>query len=47
MQKVTRQDLADYAKKYITGKPFIAGLIINEEMNKQYNPAKYFTNKAN
>lgn len=47
MQKVTKEELANYAKKYITGKPFIAGLIINEEMNKQYNPEKYFTPKAN
>ncbi len=46
MQKVTRQDLANYAKKYLTGKPFIAGLIINEEMNKQFKPEKYFTPKA-
>jgi zinc protease len=46
MQKVTRDDLANYAKKYITGRPYIAGLIINEEMSKQQSPEKYFTNKA-
>ncbi|MDP9229092.1 MAG: insulinase family protein, partial [Bacteroidota bacterium] len=43
MQKTTRADIQRYVKKYITDKPFVAGLIINEEMNNQYKPAEYFT----
>ena len=42
MQNITRQDIIRYIKKYITGKPYIAGMIINEEMNKQLNPGEYF-----
>ncbi|HKB45838.1 MAG TPA: pitrilysin family protein [Chitinophagaceae bacterium] len=44
MQKITRQDIIRYIKKYITGKPYIAGMIINEEMNKQLTPGEYFKN---
>jgi zinc protease len=43
MQKITRGDIQRYTKKYITDKPFVAGLIINDEMNKQYKPSEYFT----
>jgi zinc protease len=46
MQKVNRQQLADYAKKYITGKPHVGGLIINEEMKKQLKPEEYFKTKG-
>ncbi|HEV8285935.1 MAG TPA: pitrilysin family protein [Chitinophagaceae bacterium] len=44
MQKVTREQIASYVKKYIAGKPYIAGMIINEEMDKQLKPEEYFTN---
>lgn len=44
MQKITREDIRKYAERYITGKPFIAGMIINEEMNNQLKPAEYFKN---
>jgi zinc protease len=44
MQKITRQQIADYVKKYIVGKPYIAGMIINEEMDKQLKPEDYFSN---
>jgi zinc protease len=44
MNNVTKQDIQNYVKKYITGKPYVAGMIINAEMNKQYNPAEYFKN---
>jgi zinc protease len=44
MQKVTRGDIQQYLKKYIIGKPYIAGMIITEEMNKQLKPAEYFKN---
>lgn len=42
LMKVTRQDIAGYARKYIVGKPYVAGLIINEEMNKTLKPAAFF-----
>jgi len=45
LMKVTRQDIANYAAKYIKGKPFVAGMIINAEMNKQLNPGEYFKSK--
>jgi zinc protease len=44
MDKVTKQDIQNYVVKYITGKPYIAGMIINKEMNDQYKPADYFKN---
>ncbi|MBL7743029.1 MAG: insulinase family protein [Chitinophagaceae bacterium] len=43
MMNVTRRDIQNYLKKYIIGKPYVAGMIINEEMNKQLKPAEYFT----
>lgn len=45
LMKVTRQDLANYAARYIKGKPFVAGMIINAEMNQQLKPADYFKAK--
>ncbi len=42
MLKVTRQELQQYAQKYLVNKPFVAGIILNEEMNKQLKPAEYF-----
>lgn len=44
MQKITRADIQRYVKKYVVDKPFVAGLIINDAMNKQYKPSEYFTN---
>lgn len=44
MNKVTKQDIQNYVKKYISGKPYVAGMIINADMNKQYNPGEYFKN---
>jgi zinc protease len=44
MNKVSKQDIQNYVKRYITGKPYVAGMIINQDMNKQYNPADYFKN---
>lgn len=41
-QKVTREQLKEYAARYIVGKPHVAGMIINAEMNKQLNPGEYF-----
>ena len=45
MDKVTRQDIINYVNKYIVGKPYVAGLIINKEMNEKYKPAEYFIPK--
>lgn len=44
MQKVTRADIQQYIKKYIAGKPYVAGMIINEEMKNQFKPGEYFKN---
>lgn len=44
MQNITAADIRQYVKKYITGKPYIAGMILNEEMNNQLKPGEYFKN---
>ena len=44
-QKVTREDIANYVKKYIAGKPMVAGLIIKPELNKQLNAGSFFAAK--
>ena len=44
LQKVTKQDITNYVNRYIKDKPFVAGMIINPEMNKQLNPGAYFKN---
>jgi zinc protease len=43
MDKITKDDIHRYISKYITGKPYVAGMIINAEMNNQYKPATFFT----
>jgi zinc protease len=42
MNSVTKSDIQNYVTKYITGKPYIAGMIINSEMNNEYKPVAYF-----
>ncbi|TCZ69907.1 M16 family metallopeptidase [Flaviaesturariibacter aridisoli] len=44
LMRVTRADLRNYVKRYITGKPFVAGLILNEEMAKTARPETFFKN---
>lgn len=44
MMSITREDIQKYLNKYIINKPYVAGMIINEEMNKQMKPAEYFKN---
>lgn len=44
-QKVSREDIANYVKKYIAGKPMVAGLIIKPELNKQLNAGSFFAAK--
>jgi zinc protease len=40
--KVTRADIQRYITTYITGKPYVAGMIINPEMNKSSNASAIF-----
>lgn len=42
--KVTKNELQEYAAKYLVNKPYVAGMIISSEMNKQLNPGEYFKN---
>ena len=42
MQKVTREDINRYIKTYILGKRYVAGMIINAEMNQKWQPASFF-----
>jgi zinc protease len=44
LQKVTKQDIVNYVNRYVKDKPYIAGMIINPEMNAQLKPAEYFKN---
>lgn len=41
-EKVTREDIKRYISKYITGKPYVAGMIINPEMNKSFKVSEFF-----
>jgi zinc protease len=45
MDKVTKQDIANYVNKYIIGKPYVAGMIINKEMKEQFKPEEFFKPK--
>jgi zinc protease len=42
MQKIGLADINRFVKKYITAKPYIAGLIISAEMNKQIKANDFF-----
>jgi zinc protease len=44
MMSITRDDIRNYLNKYIVNKPYIAGMILNEDMDKQLKPAEYFKN---
>jgi zinc protease len=41
-EKITREDIKRFINKYIAGKPMIAGMIINPEMNKKLNASENF-----
>ena len=43
-QKVTRADIQKYIDTYIKNKPFVAGMVIKPELNKQINAAAFFNN---
>ncbi len=40
--KVTRADILKYIHTYIVGKHYVAGMVINGEMNKSFNPGSFF-----
>ena len=40
--RVTRDEIKQYVKRYIEGKPYVAGMIINEAMNKAAKTADFF-----
>lgn len=42
MMNITRKDIQDYLRKYVIGRPYVAGMIINKEMNEQLKPGEYF-----
>ncbi|MEI9911898.1 MAG: pitrilysin family protein [Bacteroidota bacterium] len=44
MMSITRADIQKYLNKYIISKPYVAGMIINEDMNKKLKPEEYFKN---
>jgi len=41
-EKVTKQDIKNYVTKYIDGKSYVAGMIINPEMYKASQPDTFF-----
>lgn len=43
LNKVTHQDIKDYVRKYIKGKPFCAGLILPQDANFSTDPNFYFS----
>jgi len=45
LKKVTKADLKMYVDKYIKGKPYCAGLLINPEMKQSLKPETFFTDK--
>ena len=42
LKKVSRADIQKYVRKYIKGKPYCAGLLINGQMEQQLNPGSFF-----
>ncbi len=42
LQKITREDIKRFISIYITGKPYVAGMVINPTMNKSLNASENF-----
>ncbi|NRF38402.1 pitrilysin family protein [Pedobacter foliorum] len=42
LNKITRADLLNYVRKYIKGKPFCAGMIINKSIVNNVKPQEFF-----
>jgi zinc protease len=40
--KITRDDIKKYLDKYVTGKNYVAGMVINAEMNKETKASEFF-----
>jgi zinc protease len=47
LMKVSRQDISRYVNRYITGKPFVAGLIIHPDLEKEVKASQFFKNQDN
>ena len=45
IMKISRADIQKYISNYITGKHYVAGMIINAEMNKAANSSQFFIPK--
>ncbi len=43
LQKVTRQDIKDYVRKYIKGQPYVAGMLVSPMMRKMFDTDASFT----
>lgn len=43
LQKVSHADIRQYVEKYISKKPYCAGLLLSPELSKQLNPEAFFT----
>jgi zinc protease len=41
-EKVSRDDIKKFINQYISGKPYVAGMVINPEMNKKTNASDNF-----
>lgn len=47
LQKVTRDDIKLYVRKYIKGQPYVAGIMLQDGMRKALNTDKFFANTLN
>ena len=45
LKKVSRADIRDYVRKYIKGKFYCAGILVNGQMNEQLKPESFFKDK--
>jgi len=41
-EKITKEDIKRFVSKYISGKPYVAGMIISPEMNKKLSASENF-----
>ena len=41
-QKISREDIKRFVNTYITGKPYVAGMVISPDMNKKLNASETF-----
>ncbi len=42
LQKVSREDIKNYVRKYIKGKPYVMGVMLRDGMKKSMNTDKFF-----